>query len=316
MRYALISLALMSATAAVPLAAQDKTIDLRVNKLEKEMKAVQRKVFPGGPQMQPEIGPLDTGDVAAAPATAPLTDLTSRVDALEAQLRMLTGQVETDGNRLRKLEEALKALDMRTDARLKVLEPQPAVSIVETPAPTAVDQMPQFETPAPVIVPQPAPAKPIASSASAATPASAPKPAAPTNSAQRKALIDSIEMPATGDAVEDAYSYGFRLWQAKLYPEAQAKLKEFIAKNPKHKRASYAQNLLGVPILMKVNRHSPLLPFMRITPRTPRATGQQRACIISALRLRGLRNCPMPARSTMNSMKSTAQRPPPTSMAA
>lgn len=245
MRYALISLALMSATAAVPLAAQDKTIDLRVNKLEKEMKAVQRKVFPGGPQMQPEIGPLDTGDVAAAPATAPLTDLTSRVDALEAQLRMLTGQVETDGNRLRKLEEALKALDMRTDARLKVLEPQPAVSIVETPAPTAVDQMPQFETPAPVIVPQPAPAKPIASSASAATPASAPKPAAPTNSAQRKALIDSIEMPATGDAVEDAYSYGFRLWQAKLYPEAQAKLKEFIAKNPKHKRASYAQNLLG-----------------------------------------------------------------------
>ena len=37
----------------------------------------------------------------------------------------------------------------------------------------------------------------------------------------------------------------FRLWTAKLYPEAQVKLKEFVARNPNHKRASYAQNLLG-----------------------------------------------------------------------
>ena len=54
-----------------------------------------------------------------------------------------------------------------------------------------------------------------------------------------------MEIPATGDAVEDAYTYGFRLWAAKLYPEAQVKLKEFSAKYPKHKRASFAQNLLG-----------------------------------------------------------------------
>ena len=63
--------------------------------------------------------------------------------------------------------------------------------------------------------------------------------------ARRKALVDAVEIPATGDGGEDAYTYGFRLWQAKLYPEAQVKLKEFGAKYPKHKRASYAQNLLG-----------------------------------------------------------------------
>jgi TolA-binding protein len=62
---------------------------------------------------------------------------------------------------------------------------------------------------------------------------------------KRKALVDAVEIPVSTDATEDAYAYGFRLWQAKLYPEAQTKLKEFVAKYPTHKRASYAQNLLG-----------------------------------------------------------------------
>ncbi|MBA3896705.1 MAG: tetratricopeptide repeat protein, partial [Sphingomonadaceae bacterium] len=57
--------------------------------------------------------------------------------------------------------------------------------------------------------------------------------------------VAAVEMPATGDAAEDAYTYGYRLYAAKLYPEAQAKLKEFVAKYPRHKRASFAQNLLG-----------------------------------------------------------------------
>ncbi|HEU0065613.1 MAG TPA: hypothetical protein VFQ57_00065, partial [Sphingomonas sp.] len=41
------------------------------------------------------------------------------------------------------------------------------------------------------------------------------------------------------------YSYGYRLWAAKLYPEAAAQLKKTVADYPKHRRASYAQNLLG-----------------------------------------------------------------------
>ena len=106
MRHALISIALLSAVAAAPLAAQDGAVELRVGKLEKEMKAVQRKVFPTGVPVQPEIGPLDTGDAGAAPASTPLNDLSARVDSLEAQLKMLTGQVETDGNRLKKIGRA------------------------------------------------------------------------------------------------------------------------------------------------------------------------------------------------------------------
>ncbi len=246
MRHALISIALLSAVAAAPLAAQDGAVELRVGKLEKEMKAVQRKVFPTGVPVQPEIGPLDTGDAGAAPASTPLNDLSSRVDSLEAQLKLLTGQVETDGNRLKKLEEAFKAYQGTTDARLKTLEPTvPDVTpIAATPtAATPPAAKPVALVPAAVTeAPKPAAAKPKAEAPSATTT----KAATPAKTdPKRKALVDAVEIPATGDAAEDAYTYGFRLWTAKLYPEAQVKLKEFSAKYPKHKRASFAQNLLG-----------------------------------------------------------------------
>ena len=51
--------------------------------------------------------------------------------------------------------------------------------------------------------------------------------------------------PDTGDAAEDGYTYGYRLWTAKLYPEAATALKPVADKYPKHRRASFAQNLLG-----------------------------------------------------------------------
>ncbi len=246
MRHALISIALLSAVAAAPLAAQDTAVELRVGKLEKEMKAVQRKVFPGGAPVQPEIGPLDTGDAGAAPASTPLNDLSSRVDALESQLKMLTGQVELDGNRLKKLEEAFKAYQGVTDARLKTLEP--AVPDATPAATTAPAVPPPAAKPAALVpaavteTPKPAAVKPkVEAPVAATTKAAAPAKADP----KRKTLVDAVEIPATGDAAEDAYTYGFRLWTAKLYPEAQVKLKEFAAKFPKHKRASYAQNLLG-----------------------------------------------------------------------
>jgi len=255
MRFALISLALLSAAASMPVMAQSNEVELRVNKLEREMRAVQRKVFPGAVQVQPEIGALATGDAgpSATSTLTPLTDLTSRLDALESQLRMLTGQVETDGNRLRKLEEAVKTLVASTDSRLKALEPPPPVTVIENdaavsgPPAAAVMEVPaQTNRPtqvAPTRTPRPAPA---ATSPTRTAPLAAPAsgPAARTDP-NRKALVDAVEIPMSGDAAEDAYSYGFRLWQAKLYPEAQAKLKEFVAKYPRHRRTSYAQNLLG-----------------------------------------------------------------------
>ena len=104
-------LACLISAAAAPASGQSDPINLRVNKLEKEMKAVQRKVFPGGTPVEPELGATPAPAVpAGSPTAAPIADLTSRVDALESQLKSLTGQVEQDGFRLKKLEDAVKAL--------------------------------------------------------------------------------------------------------------------------------------------------------------------------------------------------------------
>src|SRR3546814_5981318 len=61
----------------------------------------------------------------------------------------------------------------------------------------------------------------------------------------RKAAVAAVERPDTGDAAEDAYIYGYRLWEAKFYPGAEAQLKSVVEKYSSHRRASFAQNLLG-----------------------------------------------------------------------
>lgn len=214
---------LVSASFASAAIAQSSGIDLRVGKLEKEMKAVQRTVFPQGVPVQPESSTTVPSTAAGNPATAPIADLTARVDALEKGLASLTGQIEQAQFRNRQQDDAIK----RIEARL-------APEVV--PDPTAA------ATPASIL---PKPAAAIAITKPATPPTVKPPVVATKPDAARKAQIAAVEIPATGDAAEDAYSYGFRLYTAKLYPEAQTKLKEFVAKYPSHRRASYAQNLLG-----------------------------------------------------------------------
>jgi TolA-binding protein len=57
--------------------------------------------------------------------------------------------------------------------------------------------------------------------------------------------VRAIVKPQTNDRGDDEYSYGYRLWDAKFYPEAEQQLQMFIEKYPKHDRISWARNLLG-----------------------------------------------------------------------
>jgi TolA-binding protein len=234
MRRLLIVAVLMSGIAAAPAIGQSNVINLRVDKLEKEMKAVQRKVFPGGAGLEPEIDPATVSKPIGTPSSAPINDLTARVDALETQLRTMTGQIEQGEFRLRKAEEGLKALRSEHDARLKALETANAPAEGEAAAviaPPIEKPKPAAEKPKTVAV-----AKPAVDTKAIAT--EKPDPT-------RKAAVMAVEIPDTGDAAEDMYTYGFRLYSAKLYPEAQAKLKDYIAKYPDGKKASHARNLLG-----------------------------------------------------------------------
>lgn len=213
--------ALLATALAHPVAAQDANMSRRVAKLEKEMQAVQREVFPGGDArfFEGEIGSQGTTTPAPSRTTTPVADLTARVDALEGQLRTLTEQSEQNAFRLKALEQQFAAFKASA-------APEPATS-----AP-----------PASIAPVTPAPPPPRAANA---TPRSEAAPATAKPSADRIAQVKAVEVPATGDEVEDAYTYGFRLWQAKLYPEAQTQLKKVVDTWPKHSRASYAQNLLG-----------------------------------------------------------------------
>lgn len=227
-------LAILALALAAPALAQstDTTADARLRALEAEVRALQRTVFPGGdgkyfpPQVQP-------GQVAApangTPASTPMSDMLTRMDTVEAQLAKLTAQGEENANRLAKLEARLAT------AAPAAATPDPAnVNGATTGSNLSAMTGGQSATkPAPVA----APTKP------AVTPAAATKPASP--SAQRLAAVKAVQKPATADAGDDEYSYGFRLWEAKFYPEAQQQLKLFLQKYPKHARVSYARNLLG-----------------------------------------------------------------------
>jgi TolA-binding protein len=81
--------------------------------------------------------------------------------------------------------------------------------------------------------------------APAAKPAAAARPVATKPSPQRLAAVQKIEKPATTDPADDEYSYGFRLWEAKFYPEARQQLQIYVDKYPKHAKISFGRNLLG-----------------------------------------------------------------------
>jgi len=208
MRAPSLLLLVLLATASMPVAAQKtETVDQRLQRVEKELRAVQRKVFPGGAgaTVEPEISsPSISGGPAGAPATNAVADMNARLDAIESQLRTLTGQAEENAHRLGQLEQSL--------ADLRAASAPPANSIgPAVPGPAAAAEPPP---PAPVT-------EPVVDSAEAVPPTPA------------------------GDPGEDAYKVGYRLWSAGKYVEAQQALEAMVKQYPKHPRASFAQNLLG-----------------------------------------------------------------------
>ncbi|WP_375380642.1 YbgF trimerization domain-containing protein [uncultured Sphingomonas sp.] len=235
-RYAAAVLLSVAVLPATPAMAQE--IDARVGRLESEMRAVQRKVFPGGAgqYVQPDIAPDRTAPDRApgTPASSPVADLTQRVSSLEGQLQSLTGQIEQNQYRIRQLEDQFNAYRRATDARLagtaQGAGPGPGPGYGPSAPTGAADRPPpgDDDTPPPAAT----------GSRSGAGPAAGGDPARSTRAA-------AVEKPDTGVPDEDAYLYGYRLWQAKLYPEAETQLKQVVADYPKSKRASYAQNLLG-----------------------------------------------------------------------
>ena len=205
MRFHLLGLVLLAGVAAPAAAQRSDSVERRVERLEQEMRAVQRRVFPGGRAqfVEPEIRPpeQDRGPGTAAASGDALASLVARVDALETQLRTLTNQSEENGFRLRQLEAQMARLHGDIEARVTRLEQAAA----------------------------PPPAEPVRAAADPPADEAAARPAA----------------ASAGDSAEEAYNAGYRLWNAGRYAEAQQALEAAAAAHPNSRWASWARNLQG-----------------------------------------------------------------------
>ncbi len=237
---ALIVVLLGSAAPALAQNAGGPDAEARLRRLEAEVRALQRQVFPGsdGKFFTPEVtaGAVPATPPPGSPASTPVTDLLTRMESVEAQLTRLTSHEEETANRVAQLE-----------ARIAAMTPPPAPALADgvgtpAPAPTQTAAV-TVDPPAPAPAPKPTVAapKPVA--------VAAPKPVPAKLPAARVAAVQKIEKPRTGDAGDDEYSYGFRLWEAKFYPEAAQQLRLFVEKYPRHAKISYGRNLLGKALL-------------------------------------------------------------------
>ena len=215
----------------------------RLRRIEAEVRALQRQVFPGsdGKFFTPEVtaGTSTSTPQSGSPASTPVTDLLTRMEAVEGQLARLTAQNEETANRVAQLEAKLAAANL-APAPASATISGPAVPTVGT-APVSAPAIavvtpgraPLVVTPAPVAALAPKPAAVVA------------KPVATKPTPQRVAAVQKIEKPQTGTAADDEYSYGYRLWEAKFYPEAEQQLRLYVDKYPRDAKISYGRNLLG-----------------------------------------------------------------------
>jgi TolA-binding protein len=203
------------------------TPDQRLDRLERQVQQMQRQVFPKG-------RPADTAGFADDPAAtqSSVVVLDQRLDSLEQQVANLVRQSEENGNRLRNLETAIGQMKTDQEQRISTLEQRMNDAAASAPAPVA--------EPTP---PAATPTKPKTTTPPKGTP--------PKATAEAPSTTSVADAAAATDPGEDAYSQGFHQWEAGQYDQAISTLKSFVAAYPKHRRVSFANNLIGRALLDK-----------------------------------------------------------------
>ena len=223
--------AAIAAIALVPASAlaqrPQPTPEQRLERLERQVQQVQRQVFPRG-------RPADTAGFSDEPAAtqSSVATLDQRLDALERQMAEILRLSEENGHALRSLQSDIATARSAQDQRIGAIEQRlneaaAAAPVVSEPAP------------------QPAMAKPATAKPPAGKKVEANVPAPAPSSEGGPAVA------AATDPGEDAYSEGFHLWEAGQYDQAITALRAFTSAYPKHRRTSFAKNLIGRALLDK-----------------------------------------------------------------
>jgi tol-pal system protein YbgF len=246
-------LMLVAVAAPIPAArSQDRAIQDRLDRLERDLSMLQRQVYRSGPP------PVITAGTGAA------VDAELRMDRLEAQMRELTGRVEDAVNGVEQLRRRLEQINSDIDVRFSQGQGQPrsshaaaGISDSGPSGPIAMRGPGPGATPAPGVTPGlarppsslmppgtlvPPPRDPPTGSGTLTPPG--PPPAAP-----EPVTAGGFRPPAGGalpaGSASEQYNSAFGLLKQADYLAAEEALKTFLGQHPDDPLAGSAQYWLG-----------------------------------------------------------------------
>ncbi|MCW3796400.1 tetratricopeptide repeat protein [Sphingomonas sp. BN140010] len=239
MRTLLASAAFTLLLAGPAVAQRQPTPEQRVERLERQVRQIQGRVFPNGQ-------PASTAGLADDPAASQVvvTALSNRLDNIERSLTQITRVNEENANRISTMEAELARLRADSDQRLRTLE----TAAPAAPAAGADTGGSRDTAPAATDRPRPAPAT--------------------------QASTAPVKTGDPNADAEAAYDVGYQLWQQKKYDQAIAALRAMTSSFPNHRRVSWANNLIGRSLLDKGDYRpaaEALLANYRGNPRGERA---------------------------------------------
>jgi TolA-binding protein len=217
--------AALLAFSMTPAFGQQVSPEQRIDRLERQLRQVQRQVFPRGQ-------PADTAGLSIEPAAtqSSVRTIDARLNGLERQLAEILRQSEENGHRLTVMQAEIARMKTEQDERLGALER----------AGTAA--------------PAPATGTPPSAASTGGNPPAARTPTTTTTTATTatSATTSGSAGPAGAeDPGEIAYDEGYQLWRAGKYDQAITSLRAFSSSFPRHRRASWANNLAGRSLLDK-----------------------------------------------------------------
>ena len=234
---------------ASPVFAQERiaTPEQRIERLEKQLRQVQRQVFPKGQ-------PADSAGFSDEPAAtqSSFRNLNDRLNGLERQVADVLRQSEENGHKVTMMEAELARLRTDQEQRLAALERAAAAAAAA-------------QVPTPTIAP---------TATLSGPPVSVRTPGGTSLAQPINAVPGPAVIPAADDPAELAYDEGYQLWRSGKYDQAITALRAFTSAFPKHRRASWANNLAGRALLDKGEPRAAaeaLLANYRANPKGERA---------------------------------------------
>ena len=213
----------LSMVALTPAFAQRQpTPEQRIDRLEKQVRQVQGRVFPKG---QP-VNTAGFDDQPAATQDA-VNAINNRLDAVERQVADIVRTSEENANRVSTLEAELLRLKAQVEQQRRNQDAAPVDGQSGTDDQSSSDDDRSIDAPPP------------------SRPRVETKPKPRSNNTK----VVSPDDPDYDSGSEADYDEGYRLWMQGKYRDAHDSLIAMAKKYPDHRRASWAYNLAGRSLL-------------------------------------------------------------------